>query len=138
MHAFWTRIHHVGPVEQILCPKIKTNPTVAISQISCSYSMATIYFGLPSPLTPSPLPWPIPQKIFSQRASCSPSTMCPIDRMHVLLSIAGICSMTHLVATFTLFSFYHHFTSDSLCKKPIWMTLSFPAWACVSAHTSHS
>jgi hypothetical protein len=35
--------------------------------------------------------------------------------------------MSHLAATSILFSFCHHFTLNSLCRKPMWMALSFPA-----------
>ncbi len=97
--------------------------------------MATLYFGLPRPFTlilANP-----PKSIFLGRLVFPILTMCPTHYMRVLLNIASIYSMLHLVATSTFLSFYHHFTPDSLCRKPMWMALNFPAWACVSAHNLH-
>ncbi len=132
----WARIHHAGPAKQVLHLETETSPTVAISQISYSYNMATFCFGLPRPFTPA-LANPF-EKYFLGEPTIPILTICPMHRMRVLLSIVGICSMSHLAATFTLLSFCHHFALNSLCRKPMWMALNFLAWACVSAHDSHS
>lgn len=121
----WARIHHVGPAEQVLHPKTETNMAITISQISYSYSMATLCFNIPRPLTPA-LANP-PKSIFLRSLMFLILIMCPAHYMRVLLNIAGIYSMLHLVTTSTLLSFCHHFTLDSLRRKPMWMALNFPA-----------
>lgn len=107
----WVRIHHVGPAERVLHPETKTSPAVAILQISCSNSMTTLYFGLPHPLTHN-LANP-PKNIFLGRL-----TMCLTHRMRVLLSVTGICSMSHLAVTSPLLSFCHHFTHIACAESP--------------------
>jgi hypothetical protein len=130
----WVRIHHVGPTAQVLCPEIETSSTVAISQISCSYSVATPYLSLPHPLTPT---LANPQFFFFGNLMFLILTMCPTHCMRVLVNIVGIYLMSHLVATFTILIFCHDFTPDSLCKMPMSMALNFPTWACVNAHDLH-
>jgi hypothetical protein len=88
------------------------------------------------PPTPQPLTKP-PKSIFLGSIVFPILNMCLAHYMCVLLNVVGIYSMLHLATTFTLFSFCHHFTPNSLCKKPMWMALNFPAWVCVSAHNSH-
>jgi hypothetical protein len=116
----WARIHHVGPTEWVLCLEIETSLAVAILQISCSYAWPPSASASPALANP-------PKTIFLGSLMFPILTMCPAHCVRVLFSIAGICSMLHLVATFTLLSFYHHFTRNSLRKKPMWMALNFPA-----------
>jgi hypothetical protein len=89
--------------------------------------MAAFCFGIPHPLTLA-LANP-PKNIFLGSLLFPILTMCPTHHMRVLLNITRICSMSHLVTTSTLLSLCHHFTPDSLRKKPMWMGLSFFTWA---------